>query len=135
MRRFTWFTLGTVLAACYRGERPEGGTGDTARPTVSPSGRPSVRPTDSLVLQAPNGVTVWFTVTRESRDPAGTPCFERALEVRRGTLRGGVPLLYTREAPTLLDSGAMRAVLYNNCRPGPAYRVDFATVSPARLPQ
>jgi hypothetical protein len=44
-----------------------------------------------------------------------------------------VPLLYTREAPTLLDDGAMRAVLYNNCTAGAAYRVDFATVSPHRI--
>ena len=131
MRLASCFTLAIVLVACGGGQRPEGRTGDTARQTVSPS----VRPPDSLALEAPNGVTVWFTVTRESHDSAGTPCFERALEVRRDTLRAGVPLLYTREAPTLLDSGAMRAVLYNQCRPGPAYRVDFASVSPARLPQ
>jgi hypothetical protein len=78
-------------------------------------------------------VTVWLTVTREAKDSTGAPCFERALEVRRDTIRAGVPLLYTREGPTLLDSGHMRAVLYNNCTAGPAYRVDFATVSPKRI--
>ena len=82
---------------------------------------------------APNGVTVWFTVAREATDSAGMPCLERALEIRRDTSRAGVPLLYTREAPTLLDPGAMRAVLYNHCTAGPAYRVDFATVSPRRI--
>jgi hypothetical protein len=92
-----------------------------------------VAPADSLVLEAPGGVTVWFTVTREAKDSTGAPCLERALEVRRDTVRAGVPLLYTREAPTLLDSGHMRAVLYNNCIAGPAYRVDFATISPKRI--
>jgi hypothetical protein len=42
-------------------------------------------------------------------------------------------LLYTREAPTLAGNDAMRAVLYNNCIAGPAYRVDFATISPKRI--
>jgi hypothetical protein len=53
--------------------------------------------------------------------------------VRQDATRRGVGLLYTREAPTLLGADAMRAVLYNNCAAGPAYRVDFATLSPKRI--
>ena len=90
-------------------------------------------PADSLVLEAPGGITVWFTQAREARDSLGAPCLERALEVRQDTTRRGVGLLYTREAPTLLGTDAMRAVLYNGCNPGPAYRVDFATLSPRRI--
>ena len=93
----------------------------------------AVAPADSLVLQGSGGVEVWFTLAREATAPGGEPCVERALEVRAGAERRGVPLLYTREAPTLLDDGAMRAVLYNNCTAGAAYRVDFATVSPHRI--
>ena len=93
----------------------------------------AVAPADSLVLQGPDGVEVWFTLAREATAPGGESCLERALEVRAGAERRGVPLLYTREAPTLLDDGAMRAVLYNNCTAGAAYRVDFATVSPRRI--
>ena len=91
-------------------------------------------PADSLVLEAPGGISVWFTQFRDAKDSAGVACRERALEVRRDTTRRGVGLLYTREAPTLLGKDAMRAVLYNNCVPGPAYRVDFATLSPRRTP-
>jgi len=89
-------------------------------------------PADSLVLEGPGGITVWFTQSREAKDSSGATCQERALEVRQDTARRGVGLLYTREAPTLLGRDAMRAVLYNNCAPGPAYRVDFATLSPRR---
>ena len=86
-----------------------------------------------MVLEAPGGITVWFTQSREAKDSSGAPCHERALEVRRDSTRRGVGLLYTREAPTLIDKDAMRAVIYNNCRPGAAYRVDFATLSPRRI--
>jgi hypothetical protein len=86
-----------------------------------------------MVLEAPGGVTVWFTAARPAKDSLGNPCQERALEIRRDATRAGVPLLYTREAPTLLDSTAMSAVLYHDCSPGPSYRVDFATVSPRRI--
>lgn len=129
MRRLALLALGIASAGCYSGERPR--AGDTAM-VATPAPAPA-KPADSLVLEAPNGVTVWFTVAREAKDSSGATCLERALEVRRDTLRAGVPLLYTREAPTLMDTGHMRAVLYNGCRAGPAYRVDFATVSPRRI--
>ena len=63
----------------------------------------------------------------------GASCLERALTIRHDTLARGVPLLYTREAPTALGKDAMRAVLYNHCAPVAAYRVAFATISPKRL--
>lgn len=115
---------GSALLACA--ERPA-----PAPPPSEPPG--ATAPADSLVLEAPGGITVWFTQSRPARDSLGNECQERALEVRQDTTRRGVGLLYTREAPTLLDQDAMRAVLYNNCVPGPAYRVDFATLSPRRI--
>ena len=131
MRHLAWLAFGIAAASCNSGERPPGSDSTTA---TTPAPAPA-RPADSLVLEAPGGVTVWFTVAREAKDSSGTTCLERALEIRRDTTRAGVPLLYTREAPTLLDPGHMRAVLYNGCRAGPAYRVDFATVSPRRISQ
>jgi hypothetical protein len=118
----TALTVLTVLTACAG--KPE------AAPEPPP---PPPAPADSLVLEAPGGITVWFTQSRGAKDSLGTECSERALEVRQDTTRRGVGLLYTREAPTLLDQDAMRAVLYNNCVAGPAYRVDFATLSPRRI--
>lgn len=129
MRHLSLAALLTGVAGCYSGERPP--AADTTA-VVTPAAAPA-KPADSLVLEAPNGVTVWFTVAREAKDSNGATCLERALEIRRDTVRAGVPLLYTREAPTLMDTGHMRAVLYNGCRAGPAYRVDFATVSPRRI--
>lgn len=119
--------MAVVLAAACA-PSPE----STARPD-STAAAPAPAPADSLVLQGPDGVEVWFTDAREATSPAGELCLERALEVRTGSSRRGVPLLYTREAPTLLGSDAIRAVLYNNCTAGAAYRVDFATISPKRL--
>jgi hypothetical protein len=115
-----------VVAACGRAPRAEESVADTA--LAAPP-----RPADSLVLEAPGGVTVWFTDAREATSAAGEPCLERALEIRSDSTQRGVPLLYTREAPTLLGEDAIRAVLYNNCAAGAAYRVDFATISPKRL--
>lgn len=114
-----------LVAGCSRGDSRE-----AERPPSAPQ-VPVLA--DSLVLEAPGGITVWFTQAREARDSLGAPCQERALEVRRDTTRRGVGLLYTREAPTRLGTDAMRAVLYNGCRPGPAYRVDFSTLSPRRM--
>ena len=106
---------------------------DAPPPPSTPPPAQVARPADSLVLEVPGGITVWFTQSRDAKDSLGVPCIERALEVRQDTSHRGVGLLYTREAPTLLDKDAMRAVLYNNCIPGAAYRVDYATLSPRRI--
>jgi hypothetical protein len=115
-----------LLAACTGG--PPGNALRDSVATAPPA------PADSLVLEGPGGVTVWFTDAREATAPDGTPCHERALQIRQDSTRRGVPLLYTREAPVLMGKDAIRAVLYNNCEPVAAYRVDFATISPKRLP-
>jgi hypothetical protein len=111
-----------LTVACAGGER------DTPPPAPPPP------PPDSLALVAPDGWEVWFTSQREATSAEGEPCVERALEIRRDTVRKRIPLMYTREAPTALGTDAIRAVLYNHCVPAGAYRVDFATVSPVRLP-
>jgi hypothetical protein len=127
--QFTPFALAlaAVLSGCGS-TRQESARGNDAASVATPSG-----PADSLALSGPDQITVWFTAAREARSAGGETCAERALEIRQDTLRRGVPLLYTREAPTLLGKDAIRAVLYNNCVPTAAYRVDFATVSPKRL--
>jgi hypothetical protein len=124
MRRWAGWVL--LLAGCAGGS-PRHAVRDSAA-TDPPA------PADSLVLEGPEGVTVWFTDARDATAPDGTTCHERALQVRQDSTRRGVPLLYTREAPVLMGHDALRAVLYNNCEPVAAYRVDFATISPKRLP-
>lgn len=124
LQRTTVWAL--LLAACTGGS-PGSATRDSAA-TAPPA------PADSLVLEGPGGVTVWFTDARDATAPDGTACQERALQVRQDSTHRGVPLLYTREAPVLMGKDAIRAVLYNNCEPVAAYRVDFATISPKRLP-
>lgn len=125
MMRGAWVALLGGLAAW--------GCAGSEQPPATPAANAPAAPADSLVLAAPGGVTVWFTVARPATAPVGSACVERALEVRTDSTRRGVPLLYTREAPALLGTDAMRAVLYNGCTAGAAYRVDFATVSPRRL--
>ncbi|HKP28511.1 MAG TPA: hypothetical protein VJU15_03880 [Gemmatimonadales bacterium] len=120
--RSTAVTAVTALIACA--EKPA--------PAPEPAPPPPA-PADSLVLEIPGGITVWFTQSRTAKDSTGKECHERALEVRQDSTKRGVGLFYTREAPTLLGKDAMRGVLYNNCIPGPAYRIDFATLSPKRI--
>jgi hypothetical protein len=79
-----------------------------------------------------DGQEVWFTLARTGRAPDGTTCVERGLEIRTGAKRLPVPLLYTREAPVLLNDSTMRAVLWTNCKPGEAYRVDLRNGRPVR---
>ena len=88
---------------------------------------------DSMVFTGPEGITVWFTDAREAVGPDGTPCIERALEIRTDTSRRTVPLLYTREAPTALEDTTMRAVFSQSCQPAGTYRVDYAFARPRRL--
>jgi hypothetical protein len=87
---------------------------------------------DSLVLTAPGGVEVWFTMARTGKAANGKTCIDRTLEIRRGGTRVPVPLLYTGTAPELIDDTTMRARLSNACTPGDAYRVDLRSGRPAR---
>ncbi len=96
-----------------------------------PAGTSSVPP-DSLVMVAGSGRELWFTLARTGRAPDGTSCIERGLEIRAGEKRMPVPLLYTREAPVQLNDSTVRAILWTNCRPGDAYRVDLRTGRPVR---
>lgn len=119
-----------VAAACA-GERP---ARPPARPPAEESRAASIRmtpaSTDSLVLTLGGGAQVWFTAMRQGKDSAGTACIERAVEVRRDSLRLPVPLLYTREAPLPLNDSQFRAVLYRDCMPVSVYRVGAADGMP-----
>jgi hypothetical protein len=112
-----------ALALCTCRPRPRatanGETGDTSRPA------------DSLVI-ANGAVEVWFTLARTAQGSDGKECVERALEIRRGDTRVQVPLLYTGDAPVLLDDSTMRALLWNHCKPVDTYRVDLRSGRPVR---
>jgi hypothetical protein len=121
-----WTTL--LFTGCEPGNRAPA----TDRP--SPPDHVADLPSDSLVLATGSGVEVWYGLARSARGPDGSPCVERGLEIRRGQRRIQVPLLYTGETPTLLNDSTMRAVLWNNCRPGKAYLVDLTNGRPVRQP-
>jgi hypothetical protein len=89
-------------------------------------------PVDSLVVTSPAGIEVWFTLAREATGSNGTRCIERGIEIRRGSSRLKVPLLYTGSAPVLLNDSTMRALLWNHCAPGDAYLVDLRSGHPVR---
>jgi hypothetical protein len=84
------------------------------------------------VLRAPRGVELWLTLSREGRDSSGTLCVERGLEIRYGSRRMPVPLLYTRDAPRLLNDSTALARLSTHCVTGPQYRVNLRTGQPVR---
>jgi hypothetical protein len=110
-----------LLGACQAEERPRP-QGDAATPSVR----------DSLVATSGDGLEVWFTLTRVGLAPDGASCVERGLEIRRGSTRIQVPLLYTGAAPVLLDQSTMRAELWNHCRPVGTYLVDLRSGRPVR---
>jgi len=115
--------LTSLCGACDRAAPP---------PVGQPAATPPAAPAAELALKTPSGAEVWFGDGRESRDSAGASCTERTLEIRGPNGRRIVPLLYTLDTPTVLDDSTIRARLYTDCRPGPAYRVDLRTGLPTR---
>jgi hypothetical protein len=89
-------------------------------------------PPDSLVVTAPGGVEVWFTLARPSTAGDATHCVDRALEIRHGAARTPVPLLYTGTPPTVVNDSTIRATLSDRCHPGDAYLVNLRTGHPIR---
>ncbi len=112
-----------ALAGCGR-EAP------AANQEAPPPAAAAPAPPDSLALVTPAGIEVWFIVGREGRDSAGVPCYERGLEIRDAEGRRRVPLLYTLEAPVVVDDTSVRARVYLGCRPGDAYQVSLRTGRP-----
>ena len=116
-------TLSVILVGCIARGEP-----DPGRLPEAEAGAAEL--SDSLVLTAPDGTTIWLTEGRASTDSAGTACVERSIEIRRDTTRLKVPLLYTITAPVLLDDTTMRAELAERCRAGRSYRVNLRTAMP-----
>jgi len=111
-----------LLAACRSDQRSRSHADST----------PASAPADSLVATDHNGLEVWFTLTRVGQAQDGASCVERGLEIRRGSTRIPVPLLYTGAVPVLLDQSTMRAELWNHCRPVATYLVDLRSGRPVR---
>jgi hypothetical protein len=111
-----------LLPACGRTERAQNKT----------SAGEAAAPEESLATTTTAGVEVWFTLSRPARSTDGQSCVERGLEIRRDGRRFPVPLLYTGEAPTLLNDSTIRAMLWTHCRPVTPYRVDLRTGRPVR---
>ena len=88
-------------------------------------------PADSLVATGPGGAEIWFTLSRTDSGDAGR-CTARAVEIRRGSTRTPVPLLYTSWAPEIVNDTTFRARLADHCRPGDAYLVNLRTGRPTR---
>ena len=124
LRRQT--SLNPFLAACLcacQSSPPHQGNGQLAQPD---------QPADSLALRTPTGTEVWFTLARSATRPDGRTCVERGIEIRSSGKRIAVPLLYTGDAPELLNDSTLRARLWTNCTPGDWYRVDLRTGRPGR---
>jgi hypothetical protein len=114
-----------LLSACGRSERPQAQT----------SAGEAAAAEESLAATTPAGVEIWFTLSRPARSSQGQPCVERGLEIRRDGRRLPVPLLYTGEAPSVLNDSTIRAMLWTHCRPVTPYRVDLRTGRPVREPE
>lgn len=115
-----------LLAACgARGEPPPGELpGAEQAPPAVP---------DSMVLTMAGGATVWLAEGRRAVDSAGTPCFERSVEVRRDSVRLKVPLLFTASLPTRVDDSIFRAELFRDCRPESAYKISIRDGMPHKI--
>ena len=122
----TALLVAAVLGGLACAERPA----RAAAGTTSTSDTGAI-PSDSLATTIGDSTEIWFTLTRHDSGAAGA-CTERALEIRRGTTRTPVPLLYTGAPPEVLDDSTLRARLWNNCTPGDTYLVDLRTGQPVR---
>ena len=114
-----------LLAGCGARGEPEAG----AVPEVEQA--PPLA--DTLVLALPGGNTVWLAEGRKARDPSGTACVERSVEIRRDTVRLKVPLLFTATVPTRLDDSTIRAELSRDCRVSQVYTVGVRDGLPHRI--
>ena len=119
-----WALALAGLAACSRPD-PPGRAAATDAAT-----RDSLRSPESLALRAPENVEIWFTMARDATDSTGTPCVERVMEIRRGSTRIPIPLLYTGEAPLLVNDSTIQTHIWLHCRPGNLYRVHLKTGQP-----
>ena len=110
-----------------------GGLACAERPAaeVAGQGTAAAAPADSLVVTAPGGAEIWFTLARADSGSAGR-CTARAVEIRREGRRIPVPLLYTGTAPELVSDTTVRARLSDHCAPGDSYLVDLRTGRPVR---
>jgi hypothetical protein len=115
--------LSVLLIAC-RPKLDQGGEPTNVPPAV-------VGTADSLVLMLPDSTEVWLVKGREGIGADGSTCLERGVQLRKGERRDLVPLLYTREAPRLLD-GRLTATLSNRCADVATYTIDVTTAQPTR---
>lgn len=125
-----WLVVaGVVAAACRPAPVPAIDRVDSALssdPAVPPE------PADTMVL-ATGPYRIWLAEGRTATDSLGTGCYERSVEIRTDSGRTKVPLLYVREAPTVLDRDHLRAVLSYACHPMAVYRVELATGRPSKI--
>ncbi len=91
------------------------------------------RPADSLALRTPSGVEIWFTGSRPAMDAAGQVCVEHSMQIRDGDRHVNIPLLYTGQAPTLVNDSTIEAAIWLNCQPGNVYQVNLRTGQPVRV--
>ena len=130
MRLLRYVAMLLAATACSR-ERPATEAGAARDTAPSTAAFPTLA--DSLVLTAPNGVTVWFSAARAGTDSLGGRCMERGLVIRHGETRTLVPLLMTGVAPTLVNDSTIRARIWLHCRPGNTYDVNLRTGAPTRI--
>ncbi len=126
-RRASVLAGGAIVAAIScRAAQPAAGTAsDSAAASTA-----ATVPADSLAASGAGGLEIWFTLARDDQGADGRHCTDRTLEIRRGTSRIAVPLLYTGEAPRIVNDSTLEAVLYRGCRPLARYRVDARTGQP-----
>lgn len=103
---------------------------DRAQPSAPPA---VVATPDSLVLELDGDLRIWFAEGREARDSAGSSCFERSVEIRRGDSTIKVPLLYAVRAPAVVDQRTISAELSKDCRVMAIYHVDLASGRPTKI--
>ena len=114
-----------TLAGCGSQDAPDIPGGSNSLTQVAST------PPDSLAMVHPAGVEIWFREGRYAKSLDGqTDCYERTLEIRRGTIRHRVPLLYTLAAPIIIDDTSVKAVVYRNCQPQDPYQVSLNTGRP-----
>jgi hypothetical protein len=100
-----------------------------SKPAAPPAAVTPPAPWDSLVLTLSDSTTVWLVRGRQGIASTGATCEERSVELRKGSRRTLVPLLYAREVPRLMR-GTLYATLSDRCADVGEYVIDPATGYP-----
>ena len=119
-----------VLAACKDAPTPQAGAPATLGAADTSS---AMVPTpETHLFDLADSTQVWLVTGRQAHSGTGGTCLEQGIQLRKGSLKIPVPLLYTSTMPEVVN-GKLVAKLSKDCVSGASYAIDPKTGQPTLL--